>query len=239
MVNFMKQGHRVSNHQANGSTGGRHISSSGLLKDQAYVELKRRILEGDYPPGSFLAERQLADDLGMSKTPVKAALERLEYEGFIAVSPQQGILVRELSIGEIADQYEIRAALESFAVRTLAGKLSPEQISLLQANLTEQQLQSKKCDVDMAVKLDSSFHLLFPTFLNNQEILRVMNQLREKMGMIIATVFQTHHNRIVSSYAEHKAIAEAVIEGNGFRAAELIEEHLEYGKSLILSRRRK
>src|SRR5215831_7744368 len=66
-------------------------AAASLLKERAYDELKRRILNDDYPPGSFLAERRLAEELGMSKTPVKAALERLELEGFLLVSPQQGI----------------------------------------------------------------------------------------------------------------------------------------------------
>src|SRR5262245_11966916 len=92
---------------ANGS------AERGLMKEHAYADLKQRILSGTIAPGSILAERQLAADLGMSKTPVRAALERLEHEGFITVSPQQGILVRDLSIHEIADQYEIRVALET------------------------------------------------------------------------------------------------------------------------------
>src|SRR5437899_8390145 len=102
-----------------------HGPVRALLKDRAYDRIKVRLLNDDYPPGSFLSERQLAENLGMSKTPVKAALERLESEGFISVSPQQGIVVRELSVHEIADQYEIRAALESYTVRALAGRLTP------------------------------------------------------------------------------------------------------------------
>src|SRR5215510_9474028 len=93
----------------------------GLLKERAYEEIKRRLLNNDYPPRSFLAERQLAEQLGMSKTPVKAALERLEHEGFITVSPQQGIVVREMALHEIVDQYEIRTALETYIVRAVAG----------------------------------------------------------------------------------------------------------------------
>src|SRR5690349_20231147 len=86
--------------------GNGHLPArASLLKDEAYESIKQRLLNNDYPPGSFLSERQLAGGLGMSKTPVKAALERLESEGFITVSPQQGIVVRELSVREIADQY--------------------------------------------------------------------------------------------------------------------------------------
>ncbi len=212
-------------------------ATSGLLKERAYTELKRRITTGDYAPGCFLAERQLAEDLGMSKTPVKAALERLEHEGFITISPQQGIVVRSLSIAEIADQYEIRMALESFTVRMLAGKLTPLQVAQVRANLTTQKKLTQKPDVLAAVKLDAEFHQLFIELLGNQEILAVMVQLRDKMGMVISTVFQSHPHRFESSYEEHLAISDAVIAGDGLTAAKLIEAHLEYGKMLILTRR--
>src|SRR6266567_4439531 len=105
---------------ASGTNG--HDSPRSFLKDRAYELIKQRLLNNDYPPGSFLSERQLAENLGMSKTPIKGALERLESEGFITVSPQQGIVVRELSVHEIADQYEIRGVLESYTLRSLAGK---------------------------------------------------------------------------------------------------------------------
>jgi len=213
-------------------------SNGGLLKAQAYDELKRRILGEEYPPGSFLAERKLAEELGMSKTPVKAALERLEMEGFITVSPQQGIVVRERSIHEIADQYEIRAALESYTLRTLAGKLTQAQIARLQANVNALGDLRGTGSVTDAVALDAEFHILFAEFLANQEILRTMERLREKMQRVITKVFLLNHDRIDGSYAEHGAIADAVICGQGKKAAQLIEAHLEKGKQLILSRRR-
>ncbi len=211
---------------------------AGLLKDRAYGELKRRIVSGDYSPGSFLSERQLADDLGMSKTPVKAALERLEHEGFIAVSPQQGIVVRSLTLNEIADHYEIRIALESFTLRTLAGRLTAPQQVELRNNLALQKRILAKPTVEACVEIDAEFHLLFPAFLGNGEILRVMNQLHDKMGFVLTAVFRSHPGRFETSYAEHVAIADAVVAGDGAKAARLIEAHLTYGKSLILTRGR-
>src|SRR5438067_11001844 len=95
----------------------------------------------------------------MSKTPVKAALERLESEGFITVSPQQGIVVRELSVREIADQYEIRAVLESYVLRTVAGKLTPQQLALVRANLDAQAQLRGSGDVARAVELDAACHI--------------------------------------------------------------------------------
>src|SRR5215510_8543834 len=92
-----------------------------LLKERAYRHIKQRILNGSFAPAEFLSERQLAGQLAMSKTPVRAALERLESEGLITTSPQQGIIVRDLSVEQIADLYEMRLALETYVARTLAG----------------------------------------------------------------------------------------------------------------------
>jgi DNA-binding GntR family transcriptional regulator len=209
----------------------------GSMKERAYDEIKRRLLSGDYPPGSFLSERQLAEGLGMSKTPVKGALERLEGEGFITVSPQQGIVVRELAVHEVADQYEIRVALETFVLRTVAGRLTPEQVEQVRANLRDQEAIRGAGAVERAVALDAGFHTLFAGFLGNREILRVMGQLRDRMQRVITRVFRANPARIDSSIDEHTAIAAAVIGGDGPRAASLIEAHLERGKRLILSPR--
>jgi DNA-binding GntR family transcriptional regulator len=226
-----RNGHRLAT-KANGNGQVR-----ALLKDRAYERIKRRLLNDDYPPGSFLSERQLAENLGMSKTPVKAALERLESEGFITVSPQQGIVVRELSVGEIADQYEIRAALESYTLRTVAGRLTPEQVDRVRANLAAQARLRGTGDVMKGVELDAEFHSQFAEFLGNREILRVVGQLREKMQRVVTQVFRLCPGRIETSHDEHTAIADAVIGGDGARAAELIARHLELGKRLILSPR--
>jgi DNA-binding GntR family transcriptional regulator len=229
MANILKNRRPV---QPNG-----HVPPRSFLKDQAYQRIKQRLLNNDYPPGSFLSERRLAEDLGMSKTPVKGALERLESEGFISVSPQQGIVVRELSVREIADQYEIRAALESYTLRTLAGKLTSDQVARVRANLQAQARLRGTADMAKGMELDAAFHIQFPEFLGNGEILRVIVQLREKMQRVIAQVFQLCPARIDASYDEHAAIAAAVIDGDGDQAAGLIVQHLELGKRLILSPR--
>jgi DNA-binding GntR family transcriptional regulator len=226
--------------QAAGNGRGRLDAAAprGLLKERAYEAIKRAILGGDYPPGTFLAERQLAGRLGMSKTPVKAALERLELEGFLTVSPQQGIVVREMTLEQIADTYELRAAVESYVLRTVAGRLTAEQAARVRANLAQHEAIVGAGDVGRGVALDTAFHALFVEFLGNGEIGRLMAQLREKIQRIIGKVFQLNPGRIDSSYAEHRAIAEAVLAGDGDGAARLIEEHLRTGKQMILSPRR-
>ncbi len=209
-------------------------SVEALLKTRAYDELRSRILNNDLPSGSFLAERQLAKELGMSKTPVKAALERLQQEGFVAISPQQGIVVRDLTVQEIADQYELCEALESFILRTLAGRLTDSQVARLRSNLSAQDAIRRGHDVLQWVVLNTEFHLLFPDFLGNEEIRRILGQVRDRMQRILTRVFHLDSARIDSSYQEHLAIADAVIEGDGPRAAQLAAAHLQTGRQLIL-----
>ncbi len=214
------------------------LSSRSLLKDKAYEQLKSQIQDSIFVPGTFLSERQLALELGMSKTPIKAALERLESEGLISVSPQQGIVVRELSVHEIADQFEIRLALESFVLRSVTGKITNEGITRIRKNLQQYQQAAREFDHAAAIKLDAEFHGIFCDCLGNQEIIRVMTHLREKMYRVIGHIYQQHEDRIESSWTEHTAVANAVIAGNADLAVIKLQEHLEYGKQLLLSPRR-
>jgi DNA-binding GntR family transcriptional regulator len=222
----------------NGSKGSEVAPPRGLLKERAYDEIKGLILGGDLAPGTFLAERQLAARLGMSKTPVRSALERLESEGFISISPQQGAIIRDQSLHEIADQYEIRTAIETFVARQLAGHLTREQVDQVRTNLEAQRENLGVGSVERGVALDEAFHTLFCEFLGNHEILRVMGQLGDKVHRVISQVFTLNVSRIASSYREHQAIADAIIDGDANLASRLIEEHLQFGKLALLSPRR-
>ena len=168
----------------------------------------------------FLSERKLAKRLGMSNTPVRSAIERLEAEGLIAISPQQGIVVRDVTVQEIADHYEIREALEPFVLRRLAGRLTPAQIERLEACLQQQSQCVERNDLAELIRRDSEFHLLFCEFLGNLEILRTMSQLRDKIHRVVSKVVQHDPQRLKQSCGEHRSIAEAVAQGDAEQAAQ-------------------
>lgn len=215
----------------------RRVPERSLLKERAYIELKRSIQEAAFEPGAFLSERQLAARLGMSKTPVKAALERLEAEGFVSVSPQQGIVIRELSVHEIADQYEIRLALEGYVLRALAGRIDDAGAGRVRENLAAHVAAANAGDTSLCVRLDAEFHMLFCEFLGNREIVRTMSQLRDKIHRVTLRVFQQDAGRLLSSVSEHAAIANAVLAGEAETAARALEDHLRYGKEFLLAPR--
>jgi DNA-binding GntR family transcriptional regulator len=206
-----------------------------LMKDRAYDSLKRLILSETFEPGMFLSERQLVSRLKMSKTPIKSGLERLESEGFIGISPQQGIVVLDLTLDEIDDHFETREALETYVVGRLAGRLTAEQVSRVRENLAAQKVTVENLDDPANRLLDSEFHLLWCRFLGNREIIAVMERLRDRIHRIVSRVNARNLSRMHEGLEEHVRIAEAVIAGDASLAARSVVEHLKSGKLCLLS----
>lgn len=197
--------------------------------------MKQMLLDGTYAPGTFLSERQLAEQLGMSKTPVRAALERVEAEGYITVSPQQGIVVRELSLREIKEHYEIRIALETYIVRRLAGNLTAEQVDQIEDNLAQQVAAIQQNDTQSHVAYDRDFHLMLATFFDNREIVQVMQHQRDKAYRVTSQISMRHPPRMQASYEEHLGIFEAIRDGDAELAVVRMRDHLRTGRQFILS----
>lgn len=203
------------------------------LANRAYDDLKTLFQDGTYSPGDFLTEGELARRLRMSKTPVRTALTRLEMDGFVTVSPQQGIVVREPSIHEIIDLFDIRMALETFVVRRLAGNLTDDQSIRLRVNLDLQGKAVKDRDSETATRLDTEFHLLLCEFLDNREITQAMERLRGKLHRIIMGIQRKSPERMVDGWREHEAIADSVVQGRGEQAAQRVIQHLEWSKKFF------
>ncbi len=143
-----------------------------MLKERAFEEIKRLIQSGEFAPQSTLSERQLATRLGMSKTPIRAALENLASQGLVTVSPQRGIFVRELTAREIAELFDVRMAVEPVISAQLAGSsLSSSQREAMKSNLRQQALAAEAEDFLAATELDIAFHRLLARLLDNREMM--------------------------------------------------------------------
>lgn len=199
------------------------------LKQQAYANLKRLILSGELAGGSVQSVRQLAARLEMSKTPVHAAIERLEAEGLVRLAPQQGVVIRELSVQDIVNHYEIRQALEPWVMRRLAGRLTQSQVEQLRQNLNELQTCARAGDSAGLMSVDAGFHQLLCSFARNEEITRVMQQLRDRVQRVIFCVADQFPERMVETCDEHRQIVDALVSGNAKQAGRLMHEHLDQG----------
>ena len=216
------------------SPTGRGIVS---LKQRAYAELKRRILSGALPPGELLSERQLARSLKMSKTPVHAALERLEGDGLVIVTAQQGIVVRAISPQDIADHFEIREALETFVVARLAGQLTAEQVSSAEA-------EPRRSPPRRAAGRHRGAH---PAGLRVPPApLRVPRQRarsRVRWARFATRSYRVMHHistrfptRMSEALSEHEAIFSSLLSGDGPAASERMATHLRNGVQSIYRR---
>ena len=207
------------------------------LKQLAYQELKRLILAGELAGGSVQSVRKLAAQLQMSKTPIHAAIERLEAEGLVMLAPQQGVVIRELSVHDIVNHFEIRQALEPYVLRRLAGHLTEEQIEQLRQNLEKLHQCVDKKDSAAFMQVDAAFHQLLCDFFRNDEINRVMQQLRDKVQRVIFRIAEHFPERMGETHAEHHAIVESLVREDGEQAAHLMSEHLEQGLRRFLPTR--
>ena len=210
------------------------------LKDQAFAQLRALLLSGEFEPGSLLSERQLAARLGISKTPIRLALERLARDGFVEILAQRGIRVRELTLQEIIDHYELREALETWIVRRVAERITELQIEQLRvlvgrqrelhARVEAQHLPLDPDDASTYIKLDTEVHLLLARIAGNQEIVRVMGTLRERIARVVADIMLRNRPLLISSIAEHERILDALAHHDGERAAREMTKHLVQGK---------
>jgi DNA-binding GntR family transcriptional regulator len=213
----------------------RAAKGAPLLKEVAYRELKQRIQHGAFPEGTFLSERRLVAELGMSKTPIRSALERLEVDGLVSVSPQQGVVVRGLSLREEAELFDLRAAIEPFTARRLAGRLTAEQGARLGKNLQAQAAAVRVPDPAASVGLDVEFHLLLAESLGNREVARLLEQVLAKLYREITRITLGARGRLADSYREHAGVAEAIESGDADLAARRMEDHLRFGRQYLLA----
>lgn len=202
-----------------------------LLKDVAYEKIKEKILEEHYEPGQFLSERTLIDELGMSKTPIKNALVRLESEGFVTVSSKQGIIVVDISIERINDIYNLRIALETFNCQEIYKRITDDQINELEENVEATKEAAANKDVKAFATLDHEFHLAISEFAGNSEITKILLNYQDHLRRITLRHLRKDPDRVKKFYTEHVDILNALKTKND-NCSDLMKKHLYESKMM-------
>ncbi len=204
-----------------------------LIREAVYDRLKSAIVEGELAPGARMLEVELAEKLGVSRTPVREALLRLAQEGLAELLPGRGARVRVLSPAEVAEVYEVRAALEAEAARLAALRASGgelEELAQLEAALHE----IPRADLAAQTRADARFHARLVALSKNRELERLFHQLDAKLAL--ARRFSADENQSPKTLAEHRAIVEALKSRNPEAAAQAARAHIERFKALVASR---
>ncbi|CAG9609418.1 GntR family transcriptional regulator [Pseudoneobacillus rhizosphaerae] len=205
-----------------------------FLKDQAYEKIKKLIVNGDLVPGEFLSEGFLSEQLEMSRTPIRSALQRLELDGILRIHPKQGIYICDISVKQINEVYEIRMALESFALRKLSKNIKKQQLVELHDILIKQYEYVKSEDTNLSLEYDMMFHLKLMEFIENEQMLEMFKSIRDKLKFYGNEVLKKKEIRLRQTYEEHLSILEELEKGNAEEVVQKIEEHLQNGRRTLL-----
>jgi DNA-binding GntR family transcriptional regulator len=205
------------------------------LKEQAYRHLLDLLMSDEVPPGTFLSERQLVARLGMSKTPIRVALERLDRDGFVEILPQRGVRLRELTEPEIVDYYDFRIALESWVVKRVAAEAGAGEVRRLRRIVERQHkaLDGRGDVVARYIELDAALHQTLAELAGNAEVLRALGTQRDKLARVLATILPRDPEWLQSTTGEHEAIVDAIENGDAAAAEREIVVHLERGREFM------
>jgi DNA-binding GntR family transcriptional regulator len=197
------------------------------LGERAYEHVRSEILRGRLPVGSIVAEGTVAEELGVSKTPVRQALQSLRREGLLELGPRRQLIVRGFPSEHRREVLDVRIALESLSVRRACETMTIEQIDYLRLLLMQQKRAVDAGDEDRFIELDEEFHLQIASAAGLPLVERFLSQLRGFVRVMrLGTTRPPGHLQEV--YAEHEKIADMLEARRPARAAKALREHLEH-----------
>lgn len=189
----------------------------------AYVRLFEAIRTGSFKPGDRIREMDIATQYGLSRTPVREAIRRLESDGIIEHKPRFGAVVRKLSRSEVVELYEMRTVLERTAAAMAAKHASQGEIDELQ-DLNEAMLAAGS-DTPQAVQNNESFHHSIYLAARNRFLMDSLQALNNAMMLLGPTTLEGA-DRLSTAYGQHKSIIKALAQGNAVEAAAQAEAHI-------------
>ncbi|HUW64970.1 MAG TPA: GntR family transcriptional regulator [Spirochaetia bacterium] len=203
------------------------------LREIVFESLREAIIGGRLKPGERLMEAQLAEELGVSRTPVREAIRKLELEGFVAMLPRKGAYVSGISLKDIVDVFEIRAALEALAAGLAAERITEEELDQMERYLLKASEASDEDNLSAFVAVDTGFHELIYKASRNQRLFQIVTLLQEQVQRF-RTVSLSQPGRFKDAIEEHRQIIEAISERNVELAQSLAKEHIENAEQSML-----
>ncbi|GHF26088.1 GntR family transcriptional regulator [Streptomyces morookaense] len=193
--------------------------------ERVYTHVKDAVLHRRYEGGTLLTEGDLAEAVGVSRTPVREALLRLEAEGLLKLYPKKGALVLAVSAQEIADVVETRLLVEKHA----AGKAvpaAPALIARLEELIDDMRAQAAAGDLAAVSVSDRAFHAEIVRSAGNRILSGLYEQLRDRQLRMGEAVMHAHPDRIAKNIAEHTEILDALRSGDAEAAIRVVDRHV-------------
>ncbi len=193
------------------------------LSDTAYDELLSRIISCQYPPGSLLSEEKLVAELGISRTPIRSALIRLQQEHLVQIISKKGILVSEITPEGIRDLFNLRDLIEPYAIREFGGNFKKDKL-IYYLNLFSKKYS--KDDYQIVYDSDVQFHTDIVQLTGNTFLCSFYNSLQKLLSRITLICGISVTDRVVASNQEHVEIVLSLLKDDKEFAVAMLETHL-------------
>lgn len=195
------------------------------LRDQAFEKIRKRIICLDYAPGQYLSEAQVSKELGLGRTPVRQAFDRLMLMNMISILPRKGVMVSPISLDEIDQIIEVRLVNETHCTALAAERATAEDIEEMEDILAEAEIASEARDRERLMELDKEFHRIIARAARNKVLGDLLANLHDRsLRFWFISLGDEAHLKCVG--AEHKAIYEKIRDRDPEAAATAAREHI-------------
>lgn len=200
------------------------------LKDNAYQFIKSRIVICEYLPNTFLNEVTISVELGMSRTPVREALNKLEQENLVRIYPKRGVMVTDITTTEVYEIFQVRLLLEPHIILNNAKSIEKRKLLDIKHKLERQVLSPS----EEYYEIDQDIHTLIIASSNNRYFVALMENIYDQNHRLRILSGQKRESRLLETTREHILIIDCLLKGDEESAAESMRTHLENSKIAAL-----
>ena len=204
------------------------------LRESVYEQLKIQILTGKIAPGTRMMEVELAEDLGVSRTPVREAIRKLEKEALVVIEPRRGAYVSDVSVKEMVDTLVVREDLEALAASLTAKRITKEELEGLEKKVTDYSEAIASGDMEQIIRADESFHHKIVALSGNKALIQLFSSVQE-LSLRFRYLYYEDFTRYENMPVEHKEILEAIRTGDGDAARIVSDNHVKKLKEFVVN----
>ena len=194
------------------------------LRDVVFNTLRRSILTGELKPGERLMEIHLADKLGVSRTPIREAIRKLELEGLVTMIPRRGAEVAQITEKHLRDVLEVRRALDALAVELACERITAEELESLKEACANFAKETKQGNANRLARADVAFHDIILNASGNERLVQMISKLSQQMY------------RYRLEYVKDETSYEAICSRDGRAGAEAIKNHIDNQEKAVIRR---
>jgi len=196
------------------------------LSEKAYRLLKEKVLTLELPPSAVIDESALMEELDLGRTPIREALQRLDSEGLVNIVPRRGTFVNDISITDLQKIFELRIALEGFAARLAAQRITEDQIEEMESVLRDlQDVVDGGRDYPRLMDIDSRFHRLLYAAADNEFLCETLDRLYD-LSLRLWHLVLNRLEGVRYSIEQHRRVIGALRDGNEVEAEALVQQHI-------------